>query len=390
MLLWLAFRRGQGQTGTALNRRASHNPHFQSTLWCYLTGRRGEGEKAERLWEYWQGFGPICFTFWLLLRACSACVQMGISVSHSSSPNWHLTAAPHGLIIALCFHKLFPGVGSSSDALNITQLRGRCLLHPFTPSAPSPILRSLPFPCSYLGREGVCTRDSPKRSLSLSSVGLSLWNPPLLLSLISPPPPPPHLLSIPLSHPLWKSSGKKTAGYWRCSASRLRAKKRQCIYGRHMATFSKSYLYLTRPINHKQISFSALVAWQKACSSTDAGSKFVRFYILSIKVIIIFHWGNLTWKKMFHIFVNVMFTHIWACGCHIRLNEAKWSKAKHRHSRSLGCRRLTAREVSWEVYWCKHQVPFSMQIDLFLRNVVAQLYDGRVEWPLFLKVSETA
>lgn len=85
-----------------------------------------------------------------------------------------------------------------------------------------------------------------------------------------------------------------------------------------------------------------------------------------------------------------MFTHIWACGFHIRPNEAKWSKAKHRHSKSLGCRRLMGREANWGVCGSKHQVPFSMQIDLFLRNVAAQLYDVGVVWPLFLKVSETA
>lgn len=79
-----------------------------------------------------------------------------------------------------------------------------------------------------------------------------------------------------------------------------------------------------------------------------------------------------------------MFKHIRACGCHITPNEAKWSKAKH--SRSLGCRRLMDREASWGVCFCKHQVLFSMQIDLF---VVAQLYYVRVEWFLIFQKGET-
>lgn len=202
---------------------------------------------------------------------------MGISVSHSSSPNWHLTAAPHGLLVACVSTRFFPGVGSSSNALNITQLRGHCLLRPFIPLTPSPILHSLPLQLSHAGRS-----LHPRQPQALIIASLSL---PVALKSTPPafphrpPPPPPHLLPIPLSLSLWKSSGKKTAGYWRRSASRLRAKK-DSAYGRHMATFSKSYLYLTRPINQEQISFSVLVAWQKACSRTDAGSKFVWFYIL--------------------------------------------------------------------------------------------------------------
>lgn len=101
--LSVAVNKGWGQTETEPNRTADHSACFQPTLtWRHLTGGEGRwGWDGERLWENWQGLGPICFTFWLLLPAClqeSVCVQMDISVSHSSSPNWHLTAAPHGLL----------------------------------------------------------------------------------------------------------------------------------------------------------------------------------------------------------------------------------------------------------------------------------------------------
>lgn len=67
-------------------------------------------------------------------------MQMGISVSHSSSPNWHLTAAPHGLL-----------AGCVSARSSRRRKQQRRIKHhpaeralspapftPFTPSPPSP------------------------------------------------------------------------------------------------------------------------------------------------------------------------------------------------------------------------------------------------------------
>lgn len=53
--------------------------------------------------------------------------------------------------------------------------------------------------------------------------------------------------------------------------------QKDSAYGRHMATHSKSYLYLTRPINQTRGSSLALVDRQKPHWSTDAGGKLVCF-----------------------------------------------------------------------------------------------------------------
>ena len=47
------------------------------------------------------------------------------------------------------------------------------------------------------------------------------------------------------------------------------------------------------------------------------------------------------------------------------LHQMRENEAKHRHSRSLGCRRLMATEASWGVCRCEHQALFSMQINMF-------------------------
>lgn len=270
------------------------------------------------------------------------------------------------------FPPAFPSVGSSSAASNITQLRGHFLLHPLLPSLPPPFLHSLPFPRSYLTREAVCTPDSPERSLSLFSVGLSLWNPPLL----------PHC-SLPTSTSIFSPSSSPTEEQHEEDVRILKmfciqalSQKRRCIrqtYGhvfKILSLFNQAHQswanFLFCADGRAEAMFEDR-CWRKMC---------VFLFSINIKVIIILHWSNLNWKKTRHICVNVMFKHIRACGCHITPNEAKWSKAKHRHSRSLGCWRLMDREASWGVCCCKHQVLFPMQIDLFL---VAQLYYVRVD-----------
>lgn len=245
------------------------------------------------------------------------------------------------------FPLAFARVGSSSVASNITQLRGHFLLYPLPPCR-RPSIPFLSLAAMSRGKQFTPQTAQSAHYRSSQSACRSEIHPssPQLIAH-------PHLCLLPQAFPLWKSCMKKTSGYWRCSASRLRA-KRDGAYGRHMATFSKSYLYLTRPINHEQISFSVLL-WpgQKALSSTDVEGKICLFlFPVNIKVIIILHWSNLNWKKMYHICVNVTFRHIRACGCHITPNKAKWSKAKHRHSRSLSCRRLMDREASWGVCCC--------------------------------------
>lgn len=95
------------------------------------------------------GIRPYLFHF-LSTPSCllsGVCVQMGISISHSSSPNWHLTAAPHGLLASSVSIRIFPGVGRSSAASDITQLRGHFLPHSLLPPLPPFII---PFPRSYL------------------------------------------------------------------------------------------------------------------------------------------------------------------------------------------------------------------------------------------------
>lgn len=69
------------------------------------------------------GLRLLLFHFLSAPPCLLAGVQMGASDSSSSSPNWHLTAAPHGLL-AGCVSFLFvffcPSVRSSSAASNIT------------------------------------------------------------------------------------------------------------------------------------------------------------------------------------------------------------------------------------------------------------------------------
>ncbi|KAK5891473.1 hypothetical protein CgunFtcFv8_018721 [Champsocephalus gunnari] len=82
------------------------------------------------------------------------------------------------------FPLVLPSVGSSSAASNITQLRGHFPLHP--------LLFHIPFPCSYLVWEAVCTPDSPKRSLLLF-----LSRPVALKSTPRRPPRPPYFHPFP-------------------------------------------------------------------------------------------------------------------------------------------------------------------------------------------------
>lgn len=183
---------------------------------------------------------------------------MGISISHSSSPNWHLTAAPHGLLAGsvsaplFFFYFFFLGVGRSSAASDITQLRGHFLLHSLLPT----LHHSLPSQLSCAGRslhpqtapsahyrfsQSPCRSEihpsSPLYSSRVSTFSLLLW--------------------LPHPNPLqWRKQHEDVL-------QPGSEPKRDSAQGRHMATFSKSYLYLTRSINQKQISSSAVICWAK-------------------------------------------------------------------------------------------------------------------------------
>lgn len=114
--------------------------------------------------------------------------QMAASVSSSSSPNWHLTAAPHGLLAA-CVSFLFsvvffvffcPSVGSISAASNITQLRGHFPSTTFTP--PLPLILELSHKGSSLRPQALIiaflSQPVPLKSIPSSSQPVAYLNPP--------------------------------------------------------------------------------------------------------------------------------------------------------------------------------------------------------------------
>lgn len=124
---------------------------------------------------------------------------------------------------------------------------------PFTP----PPLCS-PFPSSRSNRawKAVYTPDSLKPSLSLFSVSLSLWNPPLLLH-----PLPTSIFS--------RGTRKKMSGYWRGSASMALSQKRLCIQPTYGHVFQ--ILSLFNQTHQSQANFlSCTVAGQKLHLRADA------------------------------------------------------------------------------------------------------------------------
>lgn len=144
----------------------------------------------------------------------------------------------------------FLGVGRSSAASDITQLRGHFLLH----SLLATLHHSLPSQLSCAGRS-LHPQTAPSAHYRFSQS--------------------PCRSEIHPSSPLYSSrvstfscsSGSPTPLPWRKQHEDVlqpgSEPKRDSAQGRHMATFSKSYLYLTRSINQKQISSSAVICWAK-------------------------------------------------------------------------------------------------------------------------------
>lgn len=144
----------------------------------------------------------------------------------------------------------FLGVGRSSAASDITQLRGHFLLHSLLPT----LHHSLPSQLSCAGRS-LHPQTAPSAHYRFSQS--------------------PCRSEIHPSSPLYSSrvstfscsSGSPTPLPWRKQHEDVlqpgSEPKRDSAQGRHMATFSKSYLYLTRSINQKQISSSAVICWAK-------------------------------------------------------------------------------------------------------------------------------
>lgn len=332
-LLSAAFRRSWGQTKTELNGTANRNPHFQPTpTWRYVTdGRRGGG--WERLCESWQGLGPICFTF-LSTPPCllaGVCVQMGTSVSHSSSPNWHLTAAPHGLLTG-CVSARFSQRRKQQRRIKHHPAERALSPAPFTPFTPPPrpVLHSLPSPRSY-AREAVCTPDSPKRSLSLFSVSLSLWNPPLL-----PPPPYPLPTSTfsPGSSPT-EEQHEEDIRILKMFCIQALSQKRWCIRQTYGRIFKILSLFNQTHQSWANFLFCA-GGWAKA-TFEDRCWKKIRIFLFSIniKVIIVIHRSNLNWKKMHHIL----------CKGYVQTHQGMWMSyytkwGKMKQSKALKVPRL--------------------------------------------------
>lgn len=155
------------------------------------------------------GIRPYLFHF-LTTPPCllaGVCVQMGISVSHSSSPNWHLTAAPHGLL-AGCVSARFSQRRKQRRRIKHRPAERALSPAPVTPfTLPPSLLRSLPLQLSHTG-----SSLHPRQPRALIIAFLS--RPVALKS--TPPPPfrcPPPPPSSPPAHPLQKSSMKKMSGY---------------------------------------------------------------------------------------------------------------------------------------------------------------------------------
>lgn len=92
------------------------------------------------------GLRPYLFHF-LSSPPCllvGASVQMGTSGSHSPPPNWHLTAAPHGLLAGCISARFSP---RRKQRRHITHHPAERALSPapFTPFTPASAVRS-PFP----------------------------------------------------------------------------------------------------------------------------------------------------------------------------------------------------------------------------------------------------
>lgn len=157
---------------------------------------------------------------------------MGVSVFDSSSPNWHLTAAPHGLLTgSVSVH--FSQRGKQQQHIKHHPAERALSPTPLTP--PQNLPYSLPFPRSNL--RAVSTQDSPERSLWFLSVSLSLWNP--------PPPLRPHPLPTSAFSPGFSPFGEKEheedVRILKMFCIQARSQKRQHIrqtYGRGLKILS--------------------------------------------------------------------------------------------------------------------------------------------------------
>lgn len=121
-------------------------------------------------------------------------MQLAISDSHSSLPNWHLTAAPHGLLAGSPFYLAWEATAVPHQ----TSLRGQLLPGPSAPLTTPLHLRpaSIPFPSNYLveGRSlhprhpQVLIISVPSRPVALKSTPLPLSNNSSPTSMFSPLP----------------------------------------------------------------------------------------------------------------------------------------------------------------------------------------------------------
>lgn len=116
-------------------------------------------------------------------------MQMGISVSHSSSPNWHLTAAPHGLL-AGCVSARFSQRRKQQRRIKHHPAERALSPAPFTPFTPSlpPPFPSFPFQLSHAG-----SSLHPRQPTALIIASLS--RPVALISTPHPPLPVAHRTS---------------------------------------------------------------------------------------------------------------------------------------------------------------------------------------------------
>lgn len=191
------------------------------------------------------------------------------------------------------FPLAFPGVGSSSSASNITQLRGN--LHPLLPSLPPTPLFSVPFPLQ-LSHAGRSLHPRQPRALIIAFLSGPV-------ALKSTPPPSPslaptplvahlhlHLLPAPTALPLRKSSMKKTSPLPRMFCIQALSQKRLCIRQTYGCVFK--ILSLFKQSHQSSANFLSLCGWsgrRLAGGQMFEGKFLVVLFSLNMKVIKIFH-----------------------------------------------------------------------------------------------------
>lgn len=123
---------------------------------------------------------------------------MGISVSHSSLPNWHLTAAPHGLLTG-CVSARFSQRRKQQRRIKHHPAERALSPAPFTPFPPSP-LSPLPSLSLQLSRAGSSLHPRQPRALIIAFLSRPV-------ALKSTPPSP---FSLPTSTSIFSPSSSPT------------------------------------------------------------------------------------------------------------------------------------------------------------------------------------